>query len=123
MKNEWNHPIIAIRASVFENLALERVAYICFDSERDVKDIFCVTLYQVSPICRMRVGYHGLCRPLARVTMMVYLGQDTVPMQSWRTVLIPAFNNELKPKLNHITNPERIMFHGYHKLGMVFILH
>ncbi|CAL6025587.1 Hypothetical_protein [Hexamita inflata] len=28
-KNEWNHPIIATRASVFENLALERVAYIC----------------------------------------------------------------------------------------------
>ncbi|CAL6048725.1 Hypothetical_protein [Hexamita inflata] len=37
-KNEWNHPIIAIRASVFENLAFERVAYICFDSERDIKD-------------------------------------------------------------------------------------
>ncbi|CAL5978520.1 Hypothetical_protein [Hexamita inflata] len=41
-KNEWNHPIIAIRASVFENLTLERVAYICFDSERDIKDIGCV---------------------------------------------------------------------------------
>ncbi|CAL6033006.1 Hypothetical_protein [Hexamita inflata] len=41
-KNEWNHPIIAIRASVFENLALKRVAYICFDSERDVQDIGCV---------------------------------------------------------------------------------
>ncbi|CAL6017166.1 Hypothetical_protein [Hexamita inflata] len=25
-KNRWNHPIIAIRASVFENLASERVA-------------------------------------------------------------------------------------------------
>ncbi|CAL6013432.1 Hypothetical_protein [Hexamita inflata] len=38
-KNEWNHPIIAIRASVFENLALKRDAYICFNSECYVKNI------------------------------------------------------------------------------------
>ncbi|CAL5996180.1 Hypothetical_protein [Hexamita inflata] len=34
-KNEWNLPIIAIHASVFDNLALEHVACICFDSERE----------------------------------------------------------------------------------------
>ncbi|CAL5978296.1 Hypothetical_protein [Hexamita inflata] len=46
-KNEWNHPIIAIRASEFENLALERVAYICFDSERDIKDIGCIFVLEL----------------------------------------------------------------------------
>ncbi|CAL6064954.1 Hypothetical_protein [Hexamita inflata] len=56
-KNEWNHSIIAIRASVFENLALERVAYICFDSERDVKDIGCVLILEFYIRSLQFVGY------------------------------------------------------------------
>ncbi|CAL5985375.1 Hypothetical_protein [Hexamita inflata] len=80
-KNEWNHPIIAIRASVFKNRALECVAYICFDSERDIKDIGCVFVLELYIRFLQFVGYWKITMGFvdrAMVTMMVYLGQDTV---------------------------------------------
>ncbi|CAL6101753.1 Hypothetical_protein [Hexamita inflata] len=82
-KNEWNHPIIAIRASVFENLALERVAYICFDSERDI--------ISLTRSCSMSSIVDGYSEP---VRSSVALGLAFLPcshtLEAWRRSQCPS---------------------------------
>ncbi|CAL6012929.1 Hypothetical_protein [Hexamita inflata] len=76
-KNEWNHPIIAIRASIFDNLTLERVAYNLLRQRTQVAFLYWNSISGFSNLSD--TGRLPWALSTERVvTMMVYLGQDTV---------------------------------------------